>query len=127
VLIAGERRSYNANQIFRDESWRKTDASGAVRINPADATELGISEGDHMRCESATGSIPVQLTICDSVQRGVLSAPNGYGMIAHDAPYESEQRRGPALNLLTSASCRDPIAGTPYHKTLPVRLRPIEG
>src|SRR6185436_8382190 len=37
VLIAGERRSYNANQIFRDPAWRKADREGAMRMHPDDA------------------------------------------------------------------------------------------
>jgi hypothetical protein len=31
---------------------------------------------------------------------------------------------GPRINLLTRAGNRDPIAGTPYHKHVRVRLEP---
>ena len=31
---------------------------------------------------------------------------------------------GPRINLITDADDRDPIAGTPYHKNVPVRLEP---
>jgi hypothetical protein len=43
-----------------------------------------------------------------------------------DYPDERGLRRptGPALNLLTDASHRDPITATPYHKNVRVRLRP---
>ena len=37
VLSAGERRSFTANTIFRDPTWRKRDAGGALRVSPADA------------------------------------------------------------------------------------------
>ena len=37
VLIAGERRSFNANTIFRDPRRRKGDPQGALRIHPQDA------------------------------------------------------------------------------------------
>jgi anaerobic selenocysteine-containing dehydrogenase len=33
VLSAGERRAYTANDIFRDPSWRKRDADGALRVS----------------------------------------------------------------------------------------------
>src|SRR5207245_1687249 len=32
TLVAGQRRSYNANQIFRTPAWRKDDPDGALRI-----------------------------------------------------------------------------------------------
>ena len=34
VLSAGERRAYTANDIFRDPSWRKRDADGALQVSP---------------------------------------------------------------------------------------------
>ena len=37
VLSVGERRSYTANDIFRDPSWRKRDADGALRVSAEDA------------------------------------------------------------------------------------------
>jgi hypothetical protein len=32
---------------------------------------------------------------------------------------------GPRINLITDAADRDPIAGTPHHKDVPVRLEPV--
>ena len=32
---------------------------------------------------------------------------------------------GPRINLLTDAADRDPIAGTPHHKDVPVRLERV--
>ena len=37
VLSAGERRAYTANDIFRDPTWRKRDADGALRVSVEDA------------------------------------------------------------------------------------------
>ena len=42
VLSAGERRSFTANTIFRDPSWRKRDPGGSLRVSPADAAGLGV-------------------------------------------------------------------------------------
>lgn len=41
VLSVGERRAYTANDIFRDPSWRKRDADGALRVSVEDAQALG--------------------------------------------------------------------------------------
>ena len=37
VFSVGERRAYTANDIFRDPSWRKRDADGALRVSVEDA------------------------------------------------------------------------------------------
>jgi len=50
LLMAGERRAYNANQIFRSPDWRKTDAEGALRMHPDDLRRLGLAEGGRARC-----------------------------------------------------------------------------
>jgi len=41
ILLAGERRSYNANQIYREPEWREIDPHGALRIHLEDTAELG--------------------------------------------------------------------------------------
>lgn len=125
VLIAGERRSYNANQIYRDPQWRKTDAEGALHVHPEDAGRLGLADGGLAVCESRRGRIEVRVAMTDTLQPGVVTLPHGYGM---DYPDASGARRtgGPVLNLLTDAAHRDPITATPYHKHVRVRLRPVD-
>jgi anaerobic selenocysteine-containing dehydrogenase len=127
VLAAGERRSYNANQIYRDQAWRRNDPDGALRIHPEDATRLGLQDGQAAVCESATGSVPVRIRCDDSMRCGCLSLPHGYGMTYPD-PHDPKTTRqnGPRVNLLTSAGHCDPLAKTPYHKYVPVRLRSLE-
>lgn len=117
ILAAGERRSYNANQIYRDPAWRKTDSQGAMRIHPEDAASLGLSEGDAARCTSAHGEIPIVIEIDDAMRRGMVSLPHGYGI-----RYRDEPPLGPELNRLTSKDDCDPLSRTPYHKYLPVRI-----
>jgi anaerobic selenocysteine-containing dehydrogenase len=124
VLIAGERRSYNANQILRDPRWRKVDPDGALHIHPDDARRLGLAEGARALCESSRGQVEVRVSLDGALQPGLLSLPHGYGM-DYPAPDGERRANGPALNVLTDAKHRDPIAATPYHKYVPVRLRAI--
>jgi anaerobic selenocysteine-containing dehydrogenase len=125
VLVAGERRSYNANTIYRDPDWRKTDRDGALKIHPDDASASGLSDGGWARCESKRGAVLVRVEVSDQVARGQVTLPHGYGM-EHPAEDGSRSRTGAHINELTSAEDRDPIAGTPYHKYVPVRLSPAE-
>ena len=99
VLVAGERRSYNANQIYRDPAWRKVDPHGAMRINPDDAAALGLADGARAWCRSARSEIEVVIELDDAVRRGVVTLPHGYGM-----RYRGGAPIGPELNRLTSGA-----------------------
>ncbi len=123
VLIAGERRAYNANQIYRDPAWRKTDPDGALHIHPEDAHGLGLTEGGLAICESTRGAVTVRVHLTEAIRRGVVSLPHGYGMEYSDGS-GGRRRNGPAVNLLTESGHRDPLTATPYHKHVRVRLRP---
>lgn len=127
ILMAGERRSYNANTIYRENDWRKQDADGALKIHPEDADRFGIEEGDTVVCESNRGSVEATVTLSDEMRPGVVSLPHGYGM---DEPAEGDSgkltRHGPAINWMTSSDHCDAIAKTPFHKYVPVRLRVIQ-
>ncbi|MBX7218510.1 MAG: molybdopterin-dependent oxidoreductase [Blastocatellia bacterium] len=124
VLVAGERRSYNANTIFRDPDWRKNDREGALRIHPEDAATLGLVSGDKVTCTSKRSTVTVQVELADSMCRGVVMLPHGYGL-EHPANGAGRLRNGPRINELTSTAEMDPIAGTPYHKHVPVRLEKL--
>jgi anaerobic selenocysteine-containing dehydrogenase len=120
ILMAGERRSYNANQIYRDAAWRKTDPKGAMRMHPEDAEELGIINGAEVTCQSSVGSITAVVEMDKSIRRKVVTLPNGYGV-----RYKNSEPIGPELNMLTSSSHCEPLTKTPYHKYVPVKITKI--
>jgi len=122
LLMAGERRSYNANQIYRDPAWRKVDPHGAMRIHPEDATALNVADGDKILCSTAKAQIEAVVAVDDSVRRGVVTLPHGYGM-----RYGNAAPLGPEINRLTASDHCDPLSKTPYHKYVPVRLEKAAG
>ena len=124
VLIAGERRAYNANTIYRDPRWRRKDLDGALRIHPEDAEICGVEDGGRARCESARGRIDVRIEVCDKQQPGVVSLPHGYGLGYPDG-VGGREVHGPVINLLTDAAHCDPISATPFHKYVSVRLEAL--
>ncbi|OBI87220.1 molybdopterin-dependent oxidoreductase [Mycobacterium asiaticum] len=123
VLSVGERRAYTANDIFRDPSWRKRDADGALRVSVADAQLLGLTDGGRARITTAAGSAEATVEITEVMLPGHASLPNGFGL-----DYVDEDGRtvvpGVAPNSLTSTSWRDSYAGTPWHKHVPARIEP---
>jgi formate dehydrogenase len=124
VLSAGERRSFSANTIVRDPTWRKRDARGALRVSPADAARIGLADGDRARLTTARSSVEVVIEVSDAMQPGHISLPNGMGIDEPDASGRLV-RVGAAPNELTDARHRDPIAGTPFHKHVPARLEAL--
>lgn len=120
ILMAGERRSYNANQIYRNPEWRKTDKDGALRIHPKDAEVVGVTPGSKVTCISKNGEIEVTVEIDGLLRPGMVTLPHGYGM-----KYKGGERVGPALNMLTSGDHCDPFTKTPFHKYVPVKLEKV--
>lgn len=119
VLMAGERRSYNANQIFRDPQWRKQDAEGALHIHPDDASQYGLSDGGKAVCTTRKGQLTVSVKLDATTRKGFVTLPHGYGM-----RYREEAPNGPQLNMLTSSDECDPMTRTPHHKYVPVAVQP---
>lgn len=121
-LLAGERRAYNANALFRNPDWRKKDTEGALKIHPEDAAEQGIEDGDWVRCYSKNGEVVIKTWVTDEMPRKMLSMPHGYGF---SYPGHDVKTTGALVNNLTSMEDCDPLAKTPYHKNVRVNLEKV--
>jgi len=124
VLSVGERRSFTANDIFRDPAWRKQDSEGRLRISTEDAARIGLLDGGRALITTARGSAEAAVEISDAMLPGHASLPNGFGL-GHTGPDGKTVVIGVAPNSLTSSDWRDDFAGTPWHKHVPARIEPI--
>ena len=122
-LIAGERRTYNANAVIRNYEWAKTDKAGCLKVNPLDAEKHGIEEGDAVKLTSPTASIKILTTITSEVKPGVISMPHGHGIKYNED--DTYKEVGAMPNILTTAKYCDPLAKTPYHKNVRVKLEKV--
>jgi anaerobic selenocysteine-containing dehydrogenase len=121
VLAAGQRRMFNANQIFRDPAWRRDDPDGALLINTTDLERLGARDGEWIAVRSAAGRVLARCKADNSLRQGQLALPHGYGQ-SYPANDGERLSNGPRVNALTDSPNCDPIAATPYHKHVAVRL-----
>jgi formylmethanofuran dehydrogenase subunit D len=122
-LINGQRRSHNANQILRAPAWRRSDPDGALRARAADLASVGVDPGDWAAVVTPVGRIVVRAEADESLRPMQLALPHGFGMSYPDGR-GGRVTNGPRINVITDAADRDPIAGTPHHKDMPVRLEP---
>ncbi|MEE8166228.1 MAG: molybdopterin dinucleotide binding domain-containing protein, partial [Myxococcota bacterium] len=124
ILAAGERRTSTANTIFRDPSWRRKDAEGALRMSPGDAERLGVETGGRVRLSTKRGSVETVVEVNDTLRDGHITIPNGHGV---EYPDSDGTRRvhGTPPNELTSSEDRDWLALTPWHKHVRARVEAI--
>ncbi len=78
-----------------------------VELNPADATELGVQDGDAVRVSSRRGEIRISVRLSDRVARRQIFVPMHY--------------REAAVNLLTNPAL-DPYAHIPEFKVCAVAV-----
>ncbi len=121
VLSAGERRTSTANTNLRDPAWRKKDQQGALRMGPADAARLGVSDGGQVRITTRRGSATAVVEISDTLQPGHVTLPNGLGLVYPDEAGQPVLHGVPP-NELTASADRDWLAGTPFHKHVPAQI-----
>jgi anaerobic selenocysteine-containing dehydrogenase len=125
VLSAGERRSETSNTSIRDSSWHRRGTFSTLRMHPADAEKLGCKEGEWVRMTSRRGSADALVELGEDLQPGHVSLPNGHGLDYTEVDGMTV-RKGVSLNELTDTASRDPFAGTPWHKHVPVRIERLD-
>ena len=84
--------------------------TGYVEINPKDAEELDINEGERVSLSSRRGTIEAPARLSSSVGTGVLFVPIHLG-------------ENPA-NMLTNPAC-DPVAKIPEFKVCAVNIEKL--
>jgi anaerobic selenocysteine-containing dehydrogenase len=124
VLSAGQRRSSTANTIIRDPQWRPKDPAGALWMNPADASGLGVKSGGRVRVITKRASAETVVEVTDTMLPGHVALPNGTGLWYPDREGQ-EFQHGVAPNELTVTEDRDWFAGTPFHKHVPARIERV--
>ena len=127
ILCAGERTPWNANTIHRSREWRKGRGPHFwIKIHPDTAQQHQFKESEVVKLITANGQIQAPIKITDSVLKGVLTVPNGFGAEYPDEDTGILRVIGQNVNLVTSLDRRDPISGSPFLKHQPCRLEKVD-
>ncbi|MFC6079549.1 molybdopterin-dependent oxidoreductase [Sphaerisporangium aureirubrum] len=92
-----------------------------LQIHPADAAELGLTGEAVVR--SASGKLTVTVEPTDTIMRGVVSLPHGWGHAGSTQAVAAEHA-GVSANVLTDESVVDPLSGNAVFNGVPVTLAP---
>lgn len=95
-----------------------------LRMHPADAAELGVTDAARIKGPGGELEAPVELT--DAIRRGVVSLPHGWG---HDRAGTKQTvaagQPGVNVNQLNDGTALDPLSGTAVLNGIPVQISPV--
>jgi len=129
LLLIG-RRQLRTNNSWIHNSLRMV--RGAERctllMHPEDARARQIDGAARVRIRSRVGEIEAPLQLSESMMRGVVSLPHGFG---HDQDGVkltiATKYAGVSINDITDEHRIDPLSGTAQLNGLPVEVLPVPG
>lgn len=108
------RRHLRSNNSWMHNSQRliKGKPRDQLMMHPDDLALLGIADGQTVEVRARVGSVRIPVQATDSIMRGVVSLPHGFG---HNRPGTrlglAEQNAGVSYNDLTDAAAVDAVSG----------------
>jgi anaerobic selenocysteine-containing dehydrogenase len=92
-----------------------------VFLNPEDAAELGVEDGDTVQLANARGTVSGTASLADDLRRGVVSVAHGFPN-SRSANGEPGREGTSTAALLDDELGYDPISGLPVMSAVPVRI-----
>jgi formate dehydrogenase len=84
-----------------------------VLINPVDAADLGIGDGDRVRVFSSVGEVELDAALSERLRRGLVVIDHGWGSRIFDPRGgAAPQSYGVNRNLLVDGESIDPLSQT---------------
>jgi anaerobic selenocysteine-containing dehydrogenase len=112
LLPRRQLRHVNSVMARHGTADRKTDEP-CVLLNPRDADELNIADGQPVLVTSPYGELVGVASVVDDIREGAISIPHGFG--------------APNVNHLTSGEHDlDPLTGMALYSGLAVKVRPLQ-
>ena len=94
-----------------------------MHVHPEDASRLGLTDGANAKVASRVYSVEVPVEITDSVMKGVVSIPHGWGHDVDGVEMGVAKRyAGVNANLLTDERQFDALSGNAALNNVPVTV-----
>jgi anaerobic selenocysteine-containing dehydrogenase len=123
------RRHLRSNNSWMHNSHRliKGQPRDQLMMHPDDLASLGIRDGQLVEVRARAGSVRIPVQATDTVMRGVVSLPHGFG---HNRPGTrlglAEQNAGVSYNDLTDATAVDAVSGNAALNGIAVEVVGVE-
>lgn len=108
------------NFTMQDRRWNTGKNFQFAEINPADAADRGIKEGDVIEVYTNKGSVTIPAHLTTDMKKGHVMIPHGVNLSSRDMQEKYE------VNRLTDTQYRDRIAGTPFLANVLCNMRLAE-
>jgi anaerobic selenocysteine-containing dehydrogenase len=94
-----------------------------ILVNPADARNLRIENGQRLKVSSRVGAIEIPCEISEKIMPGVVSIPHGYGHGRSGVRLDTAKNHaGASINDLTDERVLDDLTGNAAFSNARVRL-----
>ncbi|HLV98027.1 MAG TPA: molybdopterin oxidoreductase family protein [Ktedonobacterales bacterium] len=110
VLISPASHHFTSSSLANVPSLLVKEGAPFVEINPADAAERGIADGDEVVVENARGSYQLRAVVTQNVPPGVVAAPKGRWARLNPG--------GRNINWITSDALADLAGQSTFHSNL---------
>lgn len=128
ALVLIGRRHLRSNNSWLHNSHRLVKGPNrcTAMMNPSDAADRGLSDGQLVAVTSRVGEIQIPVEITEDVGPGTVSIPHGFG---HDRDgvqlSVAAAHAGASLNDLTDPSRLDPLSGNAAFSGTPIEVRAL--
>ncbi len=106
-LATSPARNFLNSTFAETKTSRDKEGRPEVMVNPADASSLGLADGDVVRLGNVRGELRIHARITDAVKPGVLVAEGLWPNKSH--------LDGEGINVLTGADPAAPHGGAAFH------------
>jgi anaerobic selenocysteine-containing dehydrogenase len=125
VLVGRRDLRSNNSWMHNVEVLVKGKPRCTMHVHPEDASRLGLTDGSSAKVASRVHAVEVPVEITDSVMRGVVSIPHGWGHDVDGVELGVARRyAGVNANLLTDERVFDALTGNAALNGVPVTVAP---
>lgn len=116
LLIQGFHYKAHVHSSYANNDVVQTAAQHVAWVNPLDAEDRGIEDGDEIRVFNDRGEIRIEAKVTPRIIPGVVAIPQG---MWHDADMEGDRiDRGGCINTLTTQRPSPLAKGNPQHSNI---------
>jgi anaerobic selenocysteine-containing dehydrogenase len=126
VLIGRRHLRSNNSWMHNAPSLVSGKDRATLLMHPDDAAERGLQRGMRVHVSSVVGRVEAKLDVSDSVARGVVSLPHGFGHgLVQSTMRVAGAVLGPNANAVIDAGVVEPLTGTAVLNGVPVDVRAL--